>query len=244
MYIFLHMHKCAGSTVVRKARQAKLRLAHNHRNGNLVKEDGKNVRYNRMTQAEVSRLLHDVNDSGVEFFAIEWDFPKVEYFDCGLPVDLFTVMRDPFARAVSNYRFAKLSGSVHRDVAFQQLMNWSYTKSGPLARSSNYYTRKLCAADSLAVLDDRSLERAIEVLDRFRSVILLERDDLDVELGRIGIEAEVKPAKQTASLVRHGVTEKDLVVSDADRAWFEAENALDFALLQVLGKRDQALKGA
>ena len=244
MYIFLHMHKCAGSTVVRKARQAKLKLAANHRNGNLVRADGKNVRYNRMSENALHALLHQVNDAGVQFFAIEWDFPKVEYFDCGVPVELFTVMRDPFARAVSNYRFAKLSGAVHKDVVFQQLMNWSYTKAGALARSSNYYTRKLSAAGSLDRLDEASVERALAVLDRFRSVIILERDNLDAELALIGIEAEVKPAKETASLVRHGVTDKDLLVSDSDRAWFEAENPLDYALFNTLRQRDKALKAA
>jgi hypothetical protein len=152
-------------------------------------------------------------------------------------------MRDPFARAVSNYRFAKLSGSVHKSVCFQELMNRSYTKSGALARSANYYTRKLCAAGSLDPLGGNSLVRAIEVLDHFRSVILLERDDIDLELLRIGIEADVKPAKRTATLARLDVSEPDLIVSEEDRIWFYNENALDFELVRILGERPQALNG-
>jgi len=45
---------------------------------------------------------------------MEWDFPVVEHFRCDVPVRLFTVMRDPFERAASNFRFAKLSGPLVR----------------------------------------------------------------------------------------------------------------------------------
>jgi hypothetical protein len=244
MLIFLHMHKCAGSTVVRKARQAGLVLPEHNHNGNLVKPNGRNLRYETMDADAVRLVLERQASKGVEFFAIEWDFPPVEYFRCDVSIDLFTVLRDPFARAVSNYRFAKLSGSVHKDVVFQELMNWSYSKAGPLARSANYYTRKLCSELSLAPIGESHLKRAAEVLDAFKSVIVLERDDLDLELERLGMTGEVKVAKQTAALSRYGVNERHLAVSDEDRDWFMAENRIDFALFDMVRGRSGAMSSA
>jgi len=70
----------------------------------------------------------------------------------------------------------------------------------------------------------------------FRSVIVLGWDDLDVELAELGMAARVKSAKRTADirLRRPDISDRDLDVSESDRAWFAAENQLDNALLAAL----------
>ncbi len=235
MMIFVHMHKCAGSTVVRKARNAGLRLPAQNHNGNLLSADGKHVRYDHLPREDLHRLLERQQADGVEFFAMEWDFPAVEDLEAApTPVEIFTVVRDPYDRAVSNYRFAKLTGAVRKDVVFQEFMNWSYSKSGPLARSSNYFVRKLSAADSVAPLDETHLDRAMTVLGRFRAAIVLGAQDLDVELAKIGISAEAKVAKRTSELKRKAISPERLEVSAADRTWFLEENRLDIALIDRL----------
>ncbi len=240
MYFFLHMHKCAGSTVVRKAKLSKLKLAENHRNGNMVRPSGRTVRFTELSEGSVQRLLTDVHESGVQFIASEFDFPKIEYLACGVPIDLFTVLRDPLSRASSHYRFAKLYGSVHKDVNFKEFMNFSFTKKGPLSRTSNYYTRKLCSMSALEPLGPEQLERAMQVLESFRSVILLERDNLDAELSKIGIDALVKPVNRTAALVSSTLSETDLTLSNDDQEWFKETNSLDYEMLMRVWKsKDQ-----
>jgi len=232
MYFFLHMHKCAGSTVVRKAKLSKLKLAENHRNGNMVRPSGRTVRFAEMSEGSVHSLLTEVHESGVQFVASEFDFPKIEYLACGVPIDLFTVLRDPLSRASSHYRFAKLYGSVHRDVKFKEFMNLTFMKKGPLSRASNYYTRKLCSLSALEPLGQEHLERAMMVLESFKSVILLERDNLDAELSKIGIDAQVKPVNRTAALVSSTLTESELTLSNDDREWFKETNNLDYELIK------------
>ena len=234
MMIFVHMHKCAGSTVVRKARNGGLRLPVEHHNGNLVDARGKHVRYDRLPRADLHRLLEQQQADGVEFFAMEWDFPILEDLEGVVPLEIFTVLRDPYERVLSNYRFAKLTGAVRQEVVFQQFMNWSYTKAGPLARSSNYFTRKLSAAESMDSLDERNLDRAMEVLSKFKTVVILGVQDLDAELAKIGLTAEVKPAKRTAELRRNPIPPHLLEVDAEDEAWFRAENHLDFEMVARL----------
>jgi hypothetical protein len=170
---------------------------------------------------------------------MEWDFPQIEHFDCAFQIQLFTVMRDPLTRAISNYRFSKLTGEIDEDVGFREAMNGSYRNVGPLARSANYYTRKLCAATSRELLDRTSLIRAQEVLGKFRSVIVLGRDNLTQELAKLGISAPVGAANQTAELSKAELPESLLAVSEEDQAWFERHNRLDIRLLQYLSTQGQ-----
>ena len=118
-------------------------------------------------------------------------------------------------------------------------MNESYTKSGQLAMSANYYTRKLCGASSLDPLDKSSVDRAMEVLDRFRSVIILGRDNLHRELARLGLTATVNPANRTEELATSGIPESSLTVTDDDRLWFESRNRLDMRLFRQLSRKRQ-----
>lgn len=172
--------------------------------------------------------------SGVEFFAIEMDFPQIEYFECDIPIELFTVVRDPWDRAVSNFRYAKLVGNARPDMSFREFMNRSYSMPGPLPRSSNYFTRKLCSAESVEKLAPSHLDRALKVIESFRSVILLNHDDLEKELQKLGMGAEVKSKKRAADLRRDDVSAAQLTVSDSDRSWFTEENGLDIALLDKI----------
>ena len=216
------------------------RFPPSHRNGNIVNDDGSAIKYRTMPKLALSRLLHGLQDGGVEFFAMEWDFPEVEHFDCAVPVDLFTVIRDPFSRAVSNYRFSKITGEIDREASFREAMNGSYTRPGPLHRSANYYTRKLCSTTAREELDEDYVLRAIEVLNWFRSVIIVGRDSLETELAKLGIEARARRANVTAELGNAEIPEALLLVTRADRAWFEAENSLDLQLFRRLSSSGES----
>jgi len=111
-------------------------------------------------------------------------------------------------------------------------MNPTFMKKGPVSRASNYYTRKLCSLSALEPLGQEHLERAMMVLESFKSVILLERDNLDAELSKIGIDAQVKPVNRTAALVSSTLTESELTLSNDDREWFKETNNLDYELIK------------
>lgn len=233
MLIFLHMHKCAGSTVVKKAKKSGFTLAWNHSNGNLVDAAGNQIKYEGTSRARLKRIVNRHRRKGVNFFAIEWDFPPIEYFDEVEPVDLFTVLREPFSRAQSNFVFAKVKERVDPALSFRDFMNMSYTREGPTFRSANYFVRKVVGEESTVPLTELHLKRAIDIMERFAAVVVLGHHDLDAELAKLGITSKVPPAKKMgAGRLKPDLPPECLSISDADKAWFLAENTLDRQLVE------------
>jgi hypothetical protein len=230
--IFVHMHKSAGSTVVKKAKASGLKLAERQKNGNLLKPDGKTVRYREISEAATVELLTAQQKAGVEFMAMEADFPRFELLEGLSPLTLLTVLREPLSRAKSNYVYAKVRGNVELDVPFQTFLNKGFTKDGPLSRTSNYFVRKLTAATAEDTLTEASLERAIAILEKFDVVAILGAHDLDAEMAKVGLTAKVANAKQMSSgKLQHDIDPKYLAVSDEDAAWYLSHNTLDTRLV-------------
>lgn len=232
MLAFVHMHKCAGTTVVKSAQKSGFRMPTHHRNGNLLVEpDGKTLRYDGIDRAALDRLIDRLEADGTEFFALEMDFPPAQFLrERG--IDIFTVIRDPLVRAISNFRYAKNRGNVKPDVPFRKFLNNDFAKDGPLSRASDYYTRKLCQLPSTAPMSGEHLDQALAALAQFRAVIVLEQGRLEDELKALGF-GRFKASRRTDQLrSRVELTEADLAVSDADRDWFIANNPLDIALYE------------
>ena len=57
MIVYLHMHKCAGTSVVRAAQASGLRLPALHQNGNLLDPDGKPLKYRHVPRTDLAMLL-------------------------------------------------------------------------------------------------------------------------------------------------------------------------------------------
>ena len=62
MIVYLHMHKCAGTSVVRAAQASGLRLPAVHRNGNLLNDQDKPLKYRGMARAEFGALIRQMID--------------------------------------------------------------------------------------------------------------------------------------------------------------------------------------
>jgi hypothetical protein len=230
--IFVHMHKSAGSTVVKKAKASGLKLAALQKNGNLLNAAGKTIRYREISEAATVELLTAQQKAGVEFMAMEADFPRFELLESLDPLILLTVLREPLSRAKSNYVYAKVRGNVDLETPFQTFLNKGFTKDGPLSRTSNYFVRKLTAATADEVLTEASLERAIAILEKFDAVAILGAHDLDAEMARVGLTATVTNAKQmSAGKLQHNIDPRHLTVSDEDAAWYLAHNTLDTRLV-------------
>jgi hypothetical protein len=238
MIVYLHMHKCAGTSVIRAARASGLRLPQAHRNGNLVDAAGTEIKFRRMGADAVVALLRRQIDAGVEFMAMEWDFPALATLDRVGPLRLFTSLRDPLARAISNFKMDKVAGWIDPAITFTD-----YVDADALYRADNYYVKMLGARWPADAMSEADLDHALAVLARFERVIVVEQGNMAAVLAAFGIT----PGAVRANAFNHGAARKRLggdrrlwVGQDEMRA-FIARNALDYRLYR---HATRALRGA
>jgi len=241
--IFLHNHKCAGSTVVSSAQACGFSLPEGHKNGNLMNGDGRFVMYARMTKERLRTTLQDQVDAGVNFLAMEWDFPAFEKFPSDMPIRFVTVLRNPLVRAISNWKNDKVNRRCAEDVSFASFMDGSAT-----FRSHNYFVRMLA---SLSAKDEVTLEHfnyAVSVLKKFDAVVPLDSSGRTLkQLSAVGIT--VKPEHHKNRFARKQDVAKDfaksfLTIHTDELAEYCAKNHYDFALFTMFSHRRDFRAGA
>ncbi len=227
MIIYLHMHKCAGTSVIRAAQASGLRLPAVHQNGNLLNAAGKPVKYRPMPRRDVVALLRRQIDAGVEFMAMEWDFPRWDTFDGIDGLRFFTTLRDPLARAISNFKMDKVAGWIAQDLSFRPYLN-----GAALYCADNYYVKMLGQLRPRDVVIPADLDYALAVLARFEGVIVVEQGNMHDVLARFGIAPEPQRFNAfdgDAARNRLG-NDRQLWVSQAEIRDFIARNAFDYTL--------------
>ena len=148
---FLHFHKAAGTSVVNAAIASGLRLPDGHANGHPLSETGGMLTFCDKTAEQVGAILDDFEFQGIECFAMEWDFVHQSALAALRKTRLVTVLRDPLARAISNFRMDVVNHWCG-DMCFGLA---TYLDQSETFRSNNYYTRLLCSlAPSVAVTVD------------------------------------------------------------------------------------------
>jgi hypothetical protein len=225
--IYLHMHKCAGTSVIRSALASGLRLPAVHKNGNLLAGDGSPLKYRGMVRDDLVALLEQQIGAGVEFMAMEWDFPRWAMFEDRTDLRFFTTLREPLARAISNFKMDKVAGWIDRDISFTHYIN-----GDALYRSDNYYVKILGQLWPKDTATPADLDHALAVLAQFEGVIVVEQGNMRDMLARFGIapkERRFNTFDADAARAELG-DDRHLWVSQPEIRDFIARNALDFAL--------------
>jgi len=227
MIVYQHMHKCAGTSVVRAAQASGLRLPAVHRNGNLLNDQGKPLKYRGIARADFGALIRQQIDQPVDFMAMEFDFPRWEMFEGLAPLRFFTTLRDPLARAISNFRMDKVHGWIDREVAFADYIN-----GDALYCSDNYYIKILCQLWPKDTANAADFAYAMAVLAQFEGVIVIEQGNMDAVLARFGIGAPERRFNSfdTGAAREDGLTAAQLAVSQDEIRDFIVRNALDYDL--------------
>lgn len=228
--VFLHMHKAAGTAVVRAAMDSGWRLPSRHRNGNLVDDDGKVLLYRTKSNENIHQILKKQAEDGIEFFAMEFDFPPLDVIRSEFNARIFTVFRNPLARAISKFCMDKTKGACDPDMTFLEYIN---EKNKPLVSSENYYTRLLSRAKGDEDLSTENYEIALRTLREIDKVIVLEHGRLYEELNDLGFCAAPplrRPQALQISPDFRGFPVEKLTVSDQERVEFCRRNFYDFAL--------------
>ena len=232
MLIFFHCHKAAGTTITRAAEASGMKLPEGHRNGNPVDSDGKVIDWANLGKSATLDFLEKCDAQGVDMLSVEFSFPSWSTLAEVPNLKMFTVLRDPAARALSNYRMDVLNNHVLRDriFGFQSFMN-----GASIFRSDNFYTRFFCRVPPNAKLCRENLDFAKRRLEGLDAVCVLEKGNLPEKLEPLGFRAEsfgwanANKSKKKFQNYDSEREELDLKSFPGDPQFF-AENCYDYAL--------------
>ena len=233
MRIFFHCHKAAGTTVTHAAAASGMRLPDGHRNGNPVDGDGRIIDWAKLPDDETQALLEEYKRSGIDMISFEFSMPKWSVLEAVEGLEFFTVLREPIARAFSNYRMDILNNYVKRDRVFGFA---SYMSSESLFRSDNYYTRFFSRVSPKAKLTRDHLAFARRRLEGFSAVAVLERNNLAQKFRPLGFDPDAftptntrAGKKKKIERYRENPDQIDIDTFPVDPD-FHAENMFDTAL--------------
>tara|TARA_B100001564_G_scaffold282362_2_gene244863 strand:+ start:960 stop:1676 length:717 start_codon:yes stop_codon:yes gene_type:complete len=167
---FQHLHKAAGTYVIRRAMANGETFWPNHENGNPV-TDGEVIPLWDMDSVELTSFIDECEKKGVTFVACEWGGPDYETLAKDERVTMLTCLRNPIKRLVSNYNYD------HYWMWTKASSYQEYLAEGHLHSSPEYYTKIFARGE----LDSN---KALSNLELFDHVIIAE-DGMEVldELG-------------------------------------------------------------
>ncbi len=245
MILFYHCRKAGGSTVVDAAVKSGLTLPDQHSNGNPRDGSGELIAWNQMEDKAALEALQGFQDAGVSFMCFEFSTPKWSVIDKLKGVRFATVLREPQARAFSNYRMAVLNNpkKMYESVfGFQ-----SYMRGNALTTSSNYYTRFFTRARPQDALTTEHLDFTLNRLNDFDVVGVLERNNLGDRFADLGFDPEAfgwknasKSKKEFTKLEKKG--QLDVSTYPTSPEFFQAHN-LDATLYSYFLHNDISAGG-
>lgn len=217
-----------------------MKLPDGHRNGNPVDAEGKLVDWSALGKAATLELFAGYERQGVDMLAVEFSFPAWSTLDELPGLRMFTVLREPAARAMSNFRMDVLNNHIPRERVFGFS---AYMNGASLFRADNYYTRFFCRLPPKAKISRDHLDFAKRKLSQFDSVCVLEKGNLPEKLAPLGFDSSVFGWKNANK------DKKKFHRFDADKEGFDlkgfpddpeffAENRYDYALYAYFMNRE------
>ena len=131
---FQHLHKAAGTYVIRRAIANGERLFPNNENGNPCNHNGV-IPLWEMSERELTKFIDTCQEMGVTFVATEWGGPDFLTLSKDPRVCLITCVRDPINRFISNFNF-DYYWMWSKSVNYEQ-----YLTDKEIYTSPEYYTR-------------------------------------------------------------------------------------------------------
>ena len=131
---FQHLHKAAGTYVIRRAKANGEIFYPTNENGNPCDEHGV-IPLWEMSGSKLTKFIDKCEDRGVTFVATEWGGPDFDILSKDPRVCLITCIRDPINRFISNFNFDYYwmwSKSINYD---------QYLSEKAIHTSPNYYIR-------------------------------------------------------------------------------------------------------
>ncbi len=159
---FQHLHKAAGTYVIRKAAANGETFWPEHENGNPV-ENGSVIPLWEYDSEKISQFIDRCQEKNVTFVACEWGGADYQTLSNDERVTLITCLREPIKRLISNYNYD------HYWMWTKAKNYQEYLSEGHLHSSPEYYT-KIFARGS------NDIEIAKSNLQLFDMVIVAEKN--------------------------------------------------------------------
>ena len=137
---FQHLHKAAGTYVIRRAMANGETFWPSHENGNPVR-NGEVIPLWDMNSEDLTSFVDECQAQGVTFVASEWGGVDFETLANDERVELLTCLRDPINRLISNYNYD------HYWMWTKAKSYQEYINEGHLHSSPEYYTRIFARGD-------------------------------------------------------------------------------------------------
>jgi hypothetical protein len=174
---FQHLHKVAGSSIVRLAMANHEVLFPQHRNGNPLTGDDKLIRIWEMDPPELIKFVNRCEHEGITFVATEWGAPDLTLLASDPRITLITCLRDPLQRYMSEFYYALYRGRTsHRSP--EDFVNTKKAHSLLTQSMFNYYCRIFSRYnDNPDPVGQEQHELASSALSLFDSCSILEEKD-------------------------------------------------------------------
>ncbi|MEO1469595.1 MAG: hypothetical protein AAFV86_11085 [Pseudomonadota bacterium] len=231
---FLHIHKAAGSTIVRLAERNGRTLFPDHRNGNPFC-DGQLIEFWNWPLARQQAWM---TSGRFDFFANETAIGSE--MPSPLLVDYITVLRDPIDRVHSHYVHER-ADLLRNPKRFQNTAK-ERVGDGDFASfvrdhcfetywASNYIVKQFSDRNYRRAATEADLDLAIERVGKFACVMFLDRLAEDVhQLARLGFtDLDIDAARAGT---RNGASAREALADSPEAlAKLEAANALDMRFI-------------
>jgi hypothetical protein len=235
MFVFAHLHKCAGTSVVKAAESAGVLLPPGHVNGHPPGEGGHALAgLSRMSPVRVDGVLRPLARSGVQLVALEWDFPAFNKFPTDLDLQFFTIFRDPVERVLSNYAF-DVTMTPSRARNLREWMEHPVIWTQP-----NYYCRFFSGLVFRQAVKPSHVDKVAETLAAHFKVAFFGDDLLHFLAHDVGLPISSLPKANKVSAWRKVLNRSRLRISPGERAQLREMNALDYQLYNTLLHRRKA----
>ena len=165
---FQHLHKAAGTYVIRRAMANGETFWPNNENGNPV-ENEKVIPLWKFDSTQLREFVDRCEKDGITFVACEWGGPEYDVLASDERVILLTSLRDPVKRLVSNYNYD------HYWMWTKATSYSEYLSEGNLHSSPEYYTRIFSREIDLSnSIKEVHYTQAMDNLKKFDHVIIAE----------------------------------------------------------------------
>ena len=167
---FQHLHKAAGTYVIRRAMANGETFWPQHKNGNPAKND-KMIPIWDYSSEELTEFIDHCQNNNITFVACEWGTPDFATLASDPRVVLLTCLRQPINRLISNFNYDYYW-------MWTKVDNYKdYIEQGLIHSSPEYYTRMFSGGDV-------DLQKAKENIALFDIIIIAEQNmDLLNSLG-------------------------------------------------------------